>query len=127
MVPLELALAALLHDASEAYISDISRPLKYLLPQYRDIENIIQNAIHDKYNIGPLSFEEEAIIKKVDNILLVTEARDLLPGANYKEWGIVEEPLATPIEPLTSNYTYLKFIFLFNKYCPKEFRLDHFV
>lgn len=120
MVPRELALAALLHDASESYISDISRPLKQLLPQYRDIESIVQTAIYDKYSVSPLSVGEYDLIKQADNVLLITEARDLLPGANYKEWGITEEPLPTPIKPMSSLLSYAVFLGEFNRLCRKE-------
>ena len=34
-------LACLLHDASEAYLSDITRPVKAELPRYREIEKLI--------------------------------------------------------------------------------------
>src|SRR6266403_91014 len=38
LVPQELKLAALLHDASEAYLSDLSRPFKLGLTEYRQVE-----------------------------------------------------------------------------------------
>lgn len=120
MVPRELALAALLHDASEAYISDISRPLKHALPMYRDIEAIVQTAIYDRYGIEPLSFGAQDLIKQADNILLISEARDLLPGANYKEWGVTEPPLPHTIEPITSEMAYAVFLCQFNRLCREE-------
>ena len=47
----ELALAGLLHDASEAYMQDIVTPLKSLLPKYKQIEKRLQKVIFKKYNI----------------------------------------------------------------------------
>jgi hypothetical protein len=42
-----IQLACLLHDASEAYISDITRPVKRSLPQYTEIEDVLQSLIFD--------------------------------------------------------------------------------
>ena len=38
-------LACLLHDASEAYLSDITRPVKGCLPEYRRIEQVLQEIV----------------------------------------------------------------------------------
>lgn len=40
-----MVLACLLHDASEAYISDIIRPVKAHLSNYLEIEEMIMNVI----------------------------------------------------------------------------------
>ena len=45
-------LAALLHDASEAYISDIIRPVKVHLTNYLEIESMIMNVILQKYYVS---------------------------------------------------------------------------
>jgi uncharacterized protein len=49
ILPDELKLAGLLHDASEAYLSDISRPIKQTLPDYRELEYRIEAAIASKF------------------------------------------------------------------------------
>ena len=51
-------LACLLHDGSEAYLSDITRPVKKELKEYLIIEDKLQNAIYKKYGIGDLTKEE---------------------------------------------------------------------
>lgn len=48
---IELALAGLLHDSSEAYMQDIVTPLKSLLPKYNQLEKRLQKVIFKKYNI----------------------------------------------------------------------------
>lgn len=59
----ELKLDALLHDATEAYLSDIPSPLKKLLPDYQKIENRLHKVIAEFYGTHyPLHPE----IKKVD-------------------------------------------------------------
>lgn len=51
-------LACLLHDASEAYLSDVTRPVKQEIPKYLEIEKPLQEAIWKKY-LGDLLTEEE--------------------------------------------------------------------
>lgn len=69
----QVILACLLHDASEAYISDIIRPVKAYLPQYIEIESSIMDAIFQKYGLAFLSEEEHALWKQIDNDLLAHE------------------------------------------------------
>ncbi len=52
IVPERLAMAGLLHDASEAYLGDVSSPLKQLLPEYKRIEERVQQAIAASFNLG---------------------------------------------------------------------------
>lgn len=68
----ELRLIALLHDASEAYIGDIIRPLKDLVPEFRNIENKIHEAIFKKFD---LPIERLSEIKEFDNQSQDLEAR----------------------------------------------------
>ncbi len=68
-----VSLACLLHDASEAYLSDITRPVKKELPQYLTIEHVLQNAIMQKFFPTPLSMEEEALVREMDDTLLFHE------------------------------------------------------
>ncbi len=70
------ALEGLLHDASEAYLGDVNRPLKFLLPAYREIEADVDRAIRTRYG---LPLVESPQVKEADDILLVTESRDLMP------------------------------------------------
>ena len=51
-------LACLLHDASEAYLSDVTRPVKQELPKYLEIEKHLQEAIWRKYLEEELTEEE---------------------------------------------------------------------
>ena len=63
-------LEALLHDAVEAYIGDVTRPLKSLLPEYRLIELKWSKVISEKFGIP---VEKSPEIKRIDGVLQVTE------------------------------------------------------
>jgi len=51
LVPTSFALCGLLHDASEAFVGDVSSPLKRLLPEYIRIEDNIQSAISKHFDL----------------------------------------------------------------------------
>lgn len=46
-------LAALLHDATEAYYSDLPSPVKKRCPQYKRLETKLQKVIFTKYGLNP--------------------------------------------------------------------------
>ena len=66
-------LACLLHDASEAYLSDITRPVKGCLPEYRRIEQVLQEMIYEKYLIAPPTERAREIVKRMDDTCLYYE------------------------------------------------------
>lgn len=88
LVPVSFKKNALLHDASEAYISDISRPLKGILNNsyvnsYHEIEKNIQYVIAKKYGDLP---EISSVVKTADNIALYIEAKT--NGLYTNEWSL---------------------------------------
>lgn len=93
------ALWGLLHDAPEAYIADMSRPVKRYAPfgqMYREIEDGIMRVICEKFN---LSISMPRTVKQADTALLMTEKRDLMHGCN-KSWEDTGAPLSGTIRPL---------------------------
>ena len=82
-----LQLACLLHDASEAYLSDIIRPVKANLTGYLEIENRIMGKILEKFNLSDLTEEERRMWKQIDDEMLYYELKNLISG---------EEDLAAP-------------------------------
>lgn len=68
-----IALACLLHDASEAYIADITRPVKRNLPKYLVIEKVLQDAIYERFLGNTLTEEEAAVVAEIDDSLLYYE------------------------------------------------------
>ncbi len=73
----KIQLACLLHDASEAYISDVTRPVKCHLAEYREIEHKLQQVIYAKFGIADLSNEESGKVEEIDDALLYYEFEHL--------------------------------------------------
>ena len=87
MVPPELALPALLHDAAEAYVGDIVRGVKHLVQGFAEIEDKILSVILLKYGCCPVL---DPAIKQADEAVLYWEKQVLMPG--HYNWGL-REPL----------------------------------
>lgn len=68
-----IRMACLLHDASEAYLSDITRPVKKNLEKYMEIEERLQNMIYEKFVGEPLNDYEKQMVKTIDDALLYWE------------------------------------------------------
>ena len=82
--PKAYKLEALLHDASEAYIADLSRPVKSLLDDYRKIEERIEIACATCFG---LPYPMSPVVKEIDDRMLITEASQLFaddPNAWWK-------------------------------------------
>lgn len=71
-------LGCLLHDASEAYLSDVTRPIKQLLPYYLEVEERLQNLIFDKWIAPTLTEEERRQIFEIDDVLLYHEFKEIM-------------------------------------------------
>jgi hypothetical protein len=83
VVPQEFALQGLLHDATEAYIVDVPRPLKRLLPEYKTYEGKVWRCIADCF---ALPHELDDSVHVADNAVLLRE-RDVLLGKPPIDWG----------------------------------------
>lgn len=110
ILPPHLQRAALLHDAAEAYLGDIVKPLKRLLPDFARIESGVTALIAQAFGVDFGSDAPEApeprraiyrAIKHADMVALATEKRDLMPHST-EAWSYLRgfEPLPEPIEPL---------------------------
>lgn len=62
-LPSRLVLAALLHDATECYMSDVPRPMKQLMPIYRQTEAKLLAIIYEKFLGQPLTEGKHASSK----------------------------------------------------------------
>lgn len=86
---------ALLHDASEAYLCDLARPVKYHpgMAAYRAAEARLQAAIFRRFGVAEEMYPE---VKRIDDRMLVTEAQQLLTGQDLTDWQL--ERFGPPFE-----------------------------
>lgn len=96
-----LALAGLLHDATEAYVVDVPRPLKRFLPGYAEIEARVARCVEVRFDLET-GILDHAAVKGWDETLLATEARDLMGGETAGKWYLRAQPLLERIEPLST-------------------------
>lgn len=76
------ALEALLHDASEAYCSDLARPVKQALREYQIVEQMNDAIIRERFG---LPSDETFDVKRADNdILLIEKAALLRPTLDWE-------------------------------------------
>lgn len=118
--PPEYRLWGLLHDASEAYIGDMTRPLKRSMfaagiTFYKDAEARIMRAVCERFGLPP---EEPAAVKHADNRVLFTERRDLLGhSVIWDDWTGNKDvaPLETSIVPVLPSLAKWAFLEAYGK------------
>ncbi len=89
-VPTEDALWGLLHDATEAYLVDLPRPVKRFLCEYGPAEDRLHQAIARRFGLPAIIPES---VHRVDTAILINE-RDALLKPSHIPWGWDVEPLA---------------------------------
>ncbi len=113
LVPKKHALAALLHDASEAYIHDTPSPLKWYLRDkgftaFADLEKKVDECIAMVFGV---EWPRDQCVKVADLRLLATENRDLMPdGAEYAylaKYGLCRRKIRC-MSPKRAERAYLK-------------------
>jgi len=116
ILPPEASLTGLLHDAAEAYLSDLPRPFKRWLPAFEEAEDRILKVILDHYG-QPWPLPDE--VMRADDILLATEMRDLM-GEPPAPWDLRQAPLAERIEPLGPTEAERAFLERFEELRPRS-------
>ncbi|MBQ8625100.1 MAG: hypothetical protein IJ419_02880 [Agathobacter sp.] len=100
-------LACLLHDASEAYMSDVPRPFKHALPEYVQAEECLLDMIYERYLGEKLSDEEQKQVKAVDDDLLYYDLKVLLnetPAGEAPQLQIALDYTVVPFEQVENTY-----------------------
>ncbi len=108
LVAPHLRLAALLHDAAEAYLGDMVKPLKVLMPEFADLEDRVSALIASAFGVD---FSDYAPIKRADLIALATEKRDLMPHS-AERWAYLDGIDALPDPIVTMSPWQAKQAFL---------------
>lgn len=94
-----VALGCLLHDGSEAYLADITRPVKKHLTAYLDYEDVLQSKIFEKW-LGGITEDEHKLIFEIDDAILHREFKELFGEAIFEvEPKLISEPEVNYIEP----------------------------
>ena len=110
LCPDEHKLQGLLHDATEAYLTDMPTPFKNCLPDYKAAEGRVWNAIAEKFG---LPYTMHRSVKMADRMCLMAEADELQPnrtdwGADYEtfERGVLYHPNHGE-DPMVYKYEYI--------------------
>jgi hypothetical protein len=105
-------LAALMHDAHETYVTDLSSPAKIAvngysmagggIPAWNLFENEHARAVHKHFGLLTVFASHRAFIREVDLQALATERRDLMPydPAKHTPWAVLSEGGPTPVSAL---------------------------
>ena len=107
-------LAALMHDASEAYLVDIPRPIKPFLQNYAEIEDNLMQAIALKFGF---QWPMADAIRDIDTRVLADE-RNQAMAPPPRDWG-VGEPIGITLEfwsPERAESEYLAQFMRLSKY-----------
>lgn len=107
LVPEKYALAGLFHDAAEAFIGDMPRPLKEVLPDYQAVEARVEAAI---FPLLGLPIELPNAVKRADVVMLATEQRALMNCRDHWKWTDKVTPLDIELACLDPQRAYEMFV-----------------
>ena len=114
---IDIAIGLLMHDAPEAYVSDVPRPIKRTIfgnmnmGVFHYAEGVVEKAILKKFGIKKV---DRRIIKKIDNALLHTEMIQCM-STPPENWFLPEPPLDIQIKRLSQEVAKRAFLNMFSK------------
>jgi hypothetical protein len=113
--PAGLELATLMHDAAEAYLQDVIRPVKVHLTNYVEIENRLMVTIAQRFGFAwPMPAE----VKQLDEAMIGAEREQAVnfpKGKAWSQWKPVP-PLDITVQFWTPNRARAEFILAFRRY-----------
>lgn len=97
-----LRLLGLLHDAGEAYVGDVPRPVKRRLDGFEAVEEAILAAVWERFDIDPPTETEWERVTTADDQLLAYEAGELLTDGS---WADASPDLGTdPVDAVRETF-----------------------
>lgn len=87
--PPEAQLWALLHDASEAYLHDLPRPLKPHIPDYKEIEDRLMMCVAERFG---LELPEPQVVRDLDYRITFNEKAQILATPSIP-WTFQGDPI----------------------------------
>lgn len=111
-----MILACLIHDAGEAYLSDVPRPFKHSLPEYRQVEEKLLDMIYIKFLGSALDETEKELVKRIDDDMLYYDLKELL---NETPEG------AAPNISIELNYQFVPFEQVEEQYLALQRNYEH--
>ena len=110
-LPVELRPWGLLHDASEAYLVDVPRPVKPFLAGYKEAEEAVERAVAEAFGlVWPMPAE----VKRVDNAILADEAAQIMVSPP-RDWCLLEPALGIDIDPWAPQTAKRRFLEAFHE------------
>jgi hypothetical protein len=113
LCPPELQLVGLLHDATEAYLQDIIKPLKLALPGYAELERAWAYAIGLTFGLDDKLVELPPEVHLADRMVLIAERRDLMAPHGAWKFGTDERRWPKHIEPWPTDRARAEFLHRF--------------
>ena len=101
------AFECLMHDAGEAYLTDVPRPIKYCLPEYLEFEKKIEAVISKKFD---LTHPIPDNVKLADASILMDERAQAMSDSGH-DWNLNLTPLGITLQfwgPKVAEREFLK-------------------
>lgn len=96
-----LCLYALFHDASEAIMNDLSRPVKQNLPDYKALEDKVSEIMWEVIGVPAPTEEDYKFVKKIDNTMIILELHQIMKRSDKELLEYIH--LETFIDDLAKN------------------------
>jgi len=106
-------LAALLHDAAEAYLCDLPRPVKHSVSGYAEAEAAVERAIAERFGVT-WPWPDE--VKYLDTCILHDEKAQLM-RPEPAPWRLPGEPLGVRVECWSPERARTEFMSAVHAYC----------
>lgn len=111
---LQCILWGLMHDATEAYVGDMVRPIKLGMPDYRALEGLTEEVIIKRFDLV-VTPDTRKLVKHFDDVQLMTERRDLVNHCGH-DWSPLAEPMEMKLRPLSPERAELHFLKMFEAF-----------